>query len=69
MVSKGETSPAPGNAVAWLELLKTDGTTGPITKVFRLSTVGGNPPATCEGQPAVVSVQYAAQYWVYTADA
>lgn len=54
-------------AVAWLKLLaKTGaGATGGLQEVYRLQTVGGSPPATCAGQPAAFTVQYAAQYWFY----
>ena len=71
MVSKlnAATAPAGSNAVAWLQLVKAAGTTGPIEAIYRLQTVGGSPPATCDGQPGLISVQYAAQYWVYTASA
>ena len=46
-------------AVAWLRLTTTEGTTGSIREVYRVSTAGGSPPATCEGMPETFEVQYA----------
>lgn len=54
-------------AVPWLKLNAINGTTNGLAEVYRVDTAGGQPPATCAGQTigAVISVQYAAQYWVY----
>jgi len=59
-------APNPSSDVPWLHLKvkSADGTT--ITDVYRLETVGGVAPATCSGQPSLIYVQYAAQYWFYT---
>ncbi|KAF6842539.1 hypothetical protein CMUS01_03006 [Colletotrichum musicola] len=48
-------------AVAWLKLLTTEGSTGDLQEVYRITTVGGSPPSTCDGQPATFEIQYAAQ--------
>ncbi|KAL2025138.1 hypothetical protein VTK56DRAFT_140 [Thermocarpiscus australiensis] len=52
-------------AVAWLKLNAKPGATGGLQEVYRVETVGGSPPATCQGMPAAFEVQYAAQYWFY----
>ena len=53
-------------AVPWLRLKTIEGTTGGIRHVYRINTVGGTAPKTCEGRkPGVFSVEYAAQYWFY----
>ncbi|CBX93197.1 predicted protein [Plenodomus lingam JN3] len=60
-------APAPGN-VKWLRLQpQSAGTTSGVKMVYRLSTVGGLAPASCEGRAAgeVVTVGYEAQYWIY----
>jgi hypothetical protein len=55
--------------VKWLRLQAQDvaGTTSGVKEVYRLNTVGGQPPKTCAGVAAgeVVTVEYEAQYWVY----
>nr|XP_036582809.1 uncharacterized protein CTRU02_07362 [Colletotrichum truncatum]KAF6791600.1 hypothetical protein CTRU02_07362 [Colletotrichum truncatum] len=56
-------------AVAWLKLLTTEGSTGGLQEVYRITTVGGSPPTSCKGQPATFEVQYAAQYWFYQGSA
>ena len=72
-VQKNASSPAPPNAavglkgepaVAWLELTKTKGTksTGGLEEVYRVGTVGGSPPKTCQGMPKTFEVEYVAQY-------
>ncbi|KAF9870817.1 malate dehydrogenase [Colletotrichum karsti] len=66
MAAKGQQGES---AVAWLKLLTTEGSTGDIQEVYRITTAGGSPPATCKGQPAAFEVQYAAQYWFYQGDA
>ncbi|KAI9759700.1 MAG: hypothetical protein M4579_002177 [Chaenotheca gracillima] len=56
-------------SVAWLKLTTKDGTpfgtSKGIKEVYRLNTVGGNPPTTCSGQPKAFSVDYAAEYWFF----
>jgi hypothetical protein len=55
--------------VALLSLNRADGSAGPIQTIYRLNTAGGVAPATCAGQaPGTISIQYAAQYWVYSSD-
>ncbi|KOS17251.1 hypothetical protein ESCO_006386 [Escovopsis weberi] len=54
-----------GSAVPWLKLTTKDGATGNIKEVYRVNTVGGTPPSSCEGQPASVEVQYSALYWFW----
>lgn len=38
-----------------------------IEEVYRVNTVGGQPPATCAGQNATIQVPYAAEYWFWAA--
>lgn len=67
--AKNNSAPAPSTAaagpqgegaVAWLKLTAKDGVTGSIKEVYRVNTAGGNPPASCQGQPANIEVQYSA---------
>ena len=68
---KVASSPAPKNKsgdVAWLKLEHTVADAiGGIGEVYRLNTMGGSPPATCSGMPKAFEVQYAAEYWFYSA--
>jgi hypothetical protein len=48
-------------AVSWLRLLAVDGATEGIQEIFRVSTAGGSPPATCKGMPSHFEVEYAAE--------
>ncbi|KAK4104814.1 hypothetical protein N658DRAFT_417996 [Parathielavia hyrcaniae] len=48
-------------AVAWLKLDAKPGATGGLQEVYRLFTVGGSPPATCEGLPSTFEIQYSTQ--------
>lgn len=53
-------------AVAWLKLVvrEEDGSaTKGLKEVYRVNTVGGSAPASCDGMPEKFSVQYVAQYW------
>jgi hypothetical protein len=68
--AKNNSSPAPTaatkgykgeSAVPRLKLLARTGATGDLHEVYRVETAGGNAPATCVGQPASFTVQYAAQ--------
>ncbi|KAF4582959.1 malate dehydrogenase [Ophiocordyceps camponoti-floridani] len=52
-------------AVAWLRLKAKAGATDGIREVYRVSTAGGSPPATCEGMPANFEVPYSAVYWFW----
>jgi len=65
---KLSTADAPNKAtdVAWLKLSSQsrDGCT--ISEVYRLNTKGGQPPATCKGMPQAFTVQYAAEYWMWS---
>jgi hypothetical protein len=61
-------APQPAADVKWLRLeAKADGTTSSVKQIYRLNTVGGLAPKTCEGRVAgdVVAVSYQAQYWIY----
>ncbi|KAM0453241.1 hypothetical protein ACHAPV_009035 [Trichoderma viride] len=57
--------PSGSSAVPWLKLLAKDGATGGIKEVYRIDTAGGSAPATCQGQPANIEVQYSAVYWFW----
>jgi len=59
--SKG---PAKTGAVDWLALVTKEPSVG-IAQVYRVSTAGGVAPATCAGQPSVISIPYAAAYHFY----
>lgn len=60
------------NSVDWLLLEGTmtaaDQSTSPVS-IYRVETVGGKPPTTCEdvevGNDGVFTRNYAAQYWFY----
>ena len=55
---------APGGAdIDWLQLTAVDPST--LKAAYRVQTVKGKPPKSCQGQPAAIEVQYAAQYWFY----
>lgn len=69
-VKKAEDAAAPNPSadVKWLRLqAQATGTTSSVKQIYRLRTVGGVAPATCEGRTAgeVITVDYQAQYWVY----
>lgn len=51
-------------AVDWLQLCAVQGSKK-LKRTYRVETAGGKPPASCEGQPAEISVEYATQYWFY----
>ncbi|KAK5627317.1 hypothetical protein RRF57_003032 [Xylaria bambusicola] len=48
-------------AVPWLRLAANPDATGGLHQVFRVETAGGSSPATCQGQPAAFTVEYAAE--------
>ncbi|KAL6711324.1 hypothetical protein ACN47E_005855 [Coniothyrium glycines] len=61
-------APQPAKDIKWLRLqAQTQGTTSSVKEIYRLNTVGGLAPGSCEGKAAgeVVTVEYQAQYWVY----
>lgn len=71
-VEKNASTPAPGSAavglegepaVGWLQLTKVEGSdaTGGLEEVYRVGTVGGSAPETCEGMPENFEVDYSAQ--------
>jgi hypothetical protein len=51
-------------AVDWLQLCAVEGSKY-LKEGYRVETAGGKPPASCEGQPATIEVEYATQYWFY----
>jgi len=59
-------SPNPAQDVAWLKLQAEDVTACTINEIYRLNTMGGVPPTNCLNQPALIEVQYAAEYWVWS---
>lgn len=62
-------APEPTADVKWLRLeAKAEGSTSSVKQIYRLNTVGGMAPKTCEGKAAgdVVTVPYQAQYWIYS---
>jgi hypothetical protein len=62
------TAPDPQNDVPWLLLEALEqGSTSTVRKIYRLNTVGGLAPQTCEGvaEGETVTVEYEAQYWIY----
>jgi hypothetical protein len=52
-------------AVPWLKLNVIEGATQDIKEIYRVDTVGGSPPATCEGMDDTFTVEYAAVYWFW----
>ncbi|RHZ61017.1 hypothetical protein CDV55_102352 [Aspergillus turcosus] len=52
-------------AVAWLYLTTITGTVGDYESVYRVDTAAGSPPKTCENQPSVITVPYAANYYFF----
>ena len=70
VAKKIDDAPAPDAAkdVKWLRLEAQGTSSSDVKMVYRLNTVGGMAPATCAGMAPgqVVTVDYEAQYWVYT---
>ena len=68
IIAPPSSSPGPdgkGNgAVDWLMLTALAGSQN-LNTAYRVHTAGGKAPKTCEGQRAVIEVEYAAQYWFY----
>ncbi|KAI3535052.1 malate dehydrogenase [Colletotrichum abscissum] len=56
-------------AVPWLRLRTVEPSTGDVQEVYRIHTVGGSAPASCQGQAANIEVQYATQYWFFSGPA
>ncbi|KAI9889450.1 MAG: hypothetical protein M1814_005313 [Vezdaea aestivalis] len=53
-------------AVPWLYLTAKPGAGSVnLAAVYRVVTSGGAAPSSCAGQPGVVSIDYATQYWFY----
>ncbi|KAM3456499.1 hypothetical protein MY3296_001778 [Beauveria thailandica] len=53
-------------AVPWLRLLATKDATKGLSEVFRVSTAGGSPPATCKDRTGPFQVEYSAEYWFWS---
>lgn len=71
-VGKNASTEAPGDAgvgpegskaVGWLRLVSGKGADarGGLEEVYRVDTVGGSPPGSCEGMPETFEVEYSAQ--------
>ncbi|KAF2748929.1 hypothetical protein M011DRAFT_399541 [Sporormia fimetaria CBS 119925] len=70
VVKRADSMTAPGaqgKNVPWLLLARTEASESKARKVYRVETVGGVAPASCEGVEAgtVLTVGYEAQYWFY----
>ena len=65
ITAPANTAAGPHGTIDWLTFDRADGGTGGLTKVYRTFTAGGKPPKTYEGQPAVITVDYAVQYYFY----
>ncbi|KAJ4263161.1 hypothetical protein NW762_006783 [Fusarium torreyae] len=75
--AKNSSAPAPSlsakgqlgeGAVPWLRLTTIKGATHKMKEVYRTTTAGGSPPATCEGMDAEFEVQYSTVYWFWAGD-
>ncbi|KAJ7631819.1 hypothetical protein B0H17DRAFT_1164190 [Mycena rosella] len=58
--------PAPTNPatnIDWLQLVRVEGDLA--SQIFRIDTVGGQPPTSCEAGSAPISVKYTAKYYLY----
>lgn len=66
--SKGAASnaPNPTKDVPWLYLKAKSTADCSISEVYRVNTVGGVAPATCQGQKPSILVDYATEYWFYS---
>ncbi|KAJ6474490.1 hypothetical protein C8R47DRAFT_1187471 [Mycena vitilis] len=54
---------SPSTNVDWLALNNAQGALA--SKIFRIDTVGGQPPASCVAGSAPISVKYTAKYYLY----
>ncbi|KAL2888210.1 hypothetical protein HOO65_040547 [Ceratocystis lukuohia] len=52
-------------AVAWLKLITRDALKASFSEIYRVNTVGGSPPSTCEGLAPKFTIEYSAEYWFY----
>jgi hypothetical protein len=70
VINKADATTDKAVDVPWLQLGSVAGTEGPIQAIYRVETRGGQVGTTCNGKPAgeVVSIQYAAEYWVVSSD-
>ncbi|KAJ8117785.1 hypothetical protein OPT61_g1096 [Boeremia exigua] len=62
-------APNPSADIKWLKLqAQTLDSTSQVKYIYRFNTVGGLAPTSCEGRSEgeVVTVQYQAQYWIYS---
>jgi|SRR5690242_7789829 len=61
-------APNPGTDIKWLKLHAQSNSTNQVKYIYRLNTVGGLAPTSCAGRSdgEVVTVQYQAQYWIYS---
>ena len=50
--------------VNWLKLVDKGGSRG-VNEVYRVNTAGGKPPATCDGQPELITSSYATLYYFF----
>ncbi|KAF5018722.1 hypothetical protein F66182_9281 [Fusarium sp. NRRL 66182] len=75
--AKNSSAPAPSlsakgqlgeAAVPWLRLTTVEGATHKMKEVYRTTTAGGSPPATCQGMNAEFEVEYATVYWFWAGD-
>lgn len=69
---KAENCSAPvPDAVPWLRLEATVQENSAVRQIYRLNTVGGVAPTSCEGRAdgETVTVEYEAQYWIYACTA
>ncbi|KAK4989041.1 hypothetical protein LTR66_003075 [Elasticomyces elasticus] len=60
--------PSPTGAIDWLYLVDDlSGRSHGLKAVYRVETIGGKAPATCDGLDTskVLTVNYAAEYWLY----
>ncbi|KAK7001703.1 hypothetical protein R3P38DRAFT_2558291, partial [Favolaschia claudopus] len=53
----------PANNVDWLALNRAEGTLA--DRIFRVDTVGGQPPVSCVPGSTPISVKYTAKYYLY----
>ncbi|KAF8585904.1 hypothetical protein K439DRAFT_1004890 [Ramaria rubella] len=55
----------PTQNVDWLELMAIPGQGSLAKNVFRILTIGGQPPSSCTPGSAPITVPYAASYWFF----
>jgi len=53
----------PGTNVDWLELNAVEGDLA--SQVYRIETIGGQPPTSCTPGSPEISVKYVSQYWFF----